>query len=110
MRIRRRYSDHPEVYRRVGLQEIAREIDRTPTQTRKLLDSLGYIGARPRIGRKPYEEITYDASVIEVVKALVRVPHRQLPGTVSWLDTWLGEESRGQTVQGSSSDAGQEHL
>jgi hypothetical protein len=81
-------------YRRVTVAEIAREINRTPRQTRKLLDSLAPYGIRPRIRSNRNLPITYDAVAIDVVKALIGVPHR--PVGMSWLDTYLGETNHEQ--------------
>lgn len=78
-----------DAYRRVTVAEIAREIDRTPWQTKKLLDSLLPYGIRPRIRSNRNLPITYDAKAIDVVKALISVPHR--PVGSSWLDAYLGE-------------------
>ena len=103
MKQRKRYTDHPEDYQRVGLSQIAAEIGRTRRQTKRLLDSLAFIGATPRIGDK---ELTYPASAVEVVKALIDVPHRQLPGEVSWLDTYLGETNHEQLRRPGPRDAG----
>jgi len=76
-------------YRRMSLAEIAREIDRTPWQTKKLLDSLLPYGIRPRIRSNRNLPITWDAAAVDVVKALIGVPHR--PVGTSWLDDYLGE-------------------
>lgn len=91
MRPRKRYSDTPEDHQRVSLSQIAKETDRTPAQAKKLMDSLRFLGIFPRIRSSNWDEITYDAGAVEIAKALVRAPHRQLPNTESWLDTYVKE-------------------
>lgn len=87
---RKRYA-LPETFQRVCLSQIAREVDRTPRQTQKLLDSLAFAGVRTRIRSSKSAEITYDASVIELVKGLINVPHRHVGSGPTWLDDYLGE-------------------
>ena len=87
----------PESFRRIGLAQIAREIDRTPAQTAKLLRKCGYVVDRRRIIGKPRSEITYDASAIEVVKAMLGIPHRPTPEPDDWLSTYEGEHHHGTT-------------
>lgn len=64
----------------MSLAQIAREIDRTPKQTKKLLRKVRYIGLK---GDR------YDASALEVLKALLNIPHRHI-GTDDWLTNYLG--------------------
>ena len=77
---------NPEVFERVSLPQIAREIDRTPKQTLKLLAKTGYIGMHPRIGQVR----TYDATCLNVLKALLTIPTRAIPSPeADWLTQWL---------------------
>lgn len=83
-----RYATSDE-FRWVSVAEIAREIGRTHRQTKKLLDSLEPYGIKPRIRANRNLPMQYDAKAIDVVKALIGVPHR--PVGTSWLDDYLGE-------------------
>ena len=83
---RRATSDQ---YRRVCLAEIAREIGRSKNDTRHLLNEMTQYGIHPRIRSNRSLPITWDARAVDVIKALIDVPHRSV-GT-SWLDTYLGE-------------------
>ena len=86
---RKRYATSKD-FERKCVAEIAREIGRTPHQTRKLLDSLLPYGVMPRIRSNRNLPITYDAKAVDMVKALIAVPHRPV-GSTSWLDAYLGE-------------------
>lgn len=83
----RRYRS-PEEHRYVSLDQIAREINRTPKQTQKLLDKMGFIGLEPKEGL-PGRKTSYDASALEVLKALLGLPHRHI-GPDDWLSNYLG--------------------
>ena len=77
----------PEEHRRVSLPQIAREIDRTPKQTAKLLAKVGFVPFAPeREGRVT----TYDAEALEVLKAMLDIPHRTA-GPDDWLGDYLGK-------------------
>lgn len=73
-----RPSKYPtaESYRWLSVPAIAKEIDRTPKQTQKLLDKFAYLGLRPRQvdGAKKYP-----AGTVEVLKGLLGMPHRRIP-------------------------------
>lgn len=81
-----------ETFRRVGLLQISREINRTPTQTRKLLAKVGFVGLKPRRRIGARIDTTYDASALEVVKAMLSIPHRPIPDLpkTDWLATYEG--------------------
>jgi hypothetical protein len=82
-------------HRRVTLQQIAGEIDRTPKQTAKLLDKTGFIGLKPRRGA-PGRSITYDARALEVLKGLLGLNHRHVSDKADdWLSNWIGEQHYG---------------
>ena len=73
-----RPSKYPtaESFRWLSVPQIAKEIDRTPKQTRKLLDKASFVGLHPRrIGGV----LKYPASAVEVLKAMLSVPHRPVP-------------------------------
>ena len=78
----------PEAHRWVSLNQIAKEINRTPKQTKKLLDKAGFIGLKPKQGL-PGRTYSYDASALEVLKALLNLPHRHI-GPDDWLSNYLG--------------------
>lgn len=88
----RRYRS-PGEHRWVSLDQIAKEIDRTPVQTEKLLNKLGFIGLRPKRGL-PERTKSYDASALEALKALTGIPHRHI-GTDDWLSNYLNGEQHG---------------
>lgn len=76
------------------LNEIAAEIDRTPKQTKKLLDKAWFLGLRPLhpMGRRGVK--TYPASSVEVLKAMLEIPHRPIPEAESdWLSRYEGEST-----------------
>lgn len=83
-----RPSKYPsaESFRWLSLPQIAKEIDRTPAQTRKLLDKVSFIGLYPRrIGGVK----KYPASAVEVLKAMLTIPHRPVPTKDGdWLSTY----------------------
>lgn len=78
------------------MAQICAEIDRTPVQAKKLLKSLGFLGIRTYIGPKA-RYMLYDASSLEVIKALIEIPHRDVGGhTTDWLSQYISEgEHRG---------------
>ena len=82
----------PEEFRRVNVSQIAREIDRTRTQTTKLLRKAEGLGLlRPLIRSSRTEQITYDAVAIDVLKTMIGVPSRPAPQPGDWLSTYLGK-------------------
>lgn len=86
----------PETFRLVSLAEIAREIDRSPKETRRLLHQLRGFGVFPRLRHKKQgRPVLYNARVIEQVKALVDVPHRHIGHGPGWLDAYLGDKHDG---------------
>lgn len=81
---------HPEEFRRVNLSQIAREVGRTRTQTRKLLERVApYVDLHPHIRNRKREDITYDAAAVEIVKAMIGLPHRTIPGANDWLTRFM---------------------
>ena len=74
-----------EQLRRVSLEQIAAEIDRTPAHTLKLLRKTGFLGLRSRLGQGGS---TYDASSLEVLKSLLSIPHRVIGDPA---DDWLSK-------------------
>jgi hypothetical protein len=81
-----------ESFRRMTLHAIAREIGRTPHQTQKLLHKAGFLGLHPvrRIGTRG--PLTYSSSAVEVLKAMIDVPARDVPDPGSdWLSDYEGE-------------------
>lgn len=86
----RRYRS-PEEHRWVSLDQIAGEISRTPHQTKKLLDKMGYIGFKPKRGL-PGRTLSYDASALETLKALLDIPHRHI-GADDWLSSYLNGDT-----------------
>lgn len=70
------------------VNQIAAEIDRTPRETLKLLNKAGFLGLRGRIGRPTQ----YPASAVEVLKAMLDIPHRPVPSAEpDWLSRYEGE-------------------
>ena len=89
-----RRSD-PAAHRWVSLYQIAREIDRTPHQTHKLLLRLGFIGIKTRPGTDG-RSIDYAASTLETVKGLLAQPHRHISDKPDdWLTLYLQGEHHG---------------
>jgi hypothetical protein len=81
-----------ESFRRMTLAHIAREIGRTPHQTQKLLHKAGFLGLHPTrlIGTKV--PLTYPSSSVEVLKAMIAVPARDVPDPESdWLSAYEGD-------------------
>ena len=83
----RRYRP-PDEHRYVSLAQIAKEIGRTEHQTAKLLTKVGFIGLKPQKGL-PGRTYSYPASALEVLKALLGIPHRHI-GPDDWLSNYLG--------------------
>lgn len=85
---KKRHSTPVPQTRRMTLKQIAAEIDRSPNETRKLLRKARFVGLWSQIGRTP----TYHASAVEVLKAMVDVPHRPIPtGEPDWLSRYEGD-------------------
>lgn len=79
----------PESFTTVTLAQLAREVDRTVEETRRLVRRAVRLGLiRERI-RKPGTEHRYDAVAIEVLKAMIGVPHRPPPDPEDWLSDYL---------------------
>lgn len=72
----------------MSLDQIAHEIGRTPKQTKKLLDKLGWIGVKPKRGAYG-RRLSYPAEGLETLKALLGQPHRQIAPS-DWLTDFLG--------------------
>ena len=71
------------------LAQLAREIDRSPAKTKRLVDRAVRLGLlRPRIRQKGAEH-QYDVVAIEVLKAMIGVPHRPPPTREDWLTDYL---------------------
>jgi hypothetical protein len=88
----RRSYRAPESLRWMSVPQIAAEIDRTPAQTQKLLDKAWFLRLLPLqpTGRKGTRR--YPASAVEVLKAMVDVPHRPIPqAEPDWLSPYEGE-------------------
>ena len=86
-----RPSKYPtaESFRWLSVPQIAKEIDRTPAQTRKLLSKVSFVGLHPRrIGGVK----KYPASAVEVLKAMLSLPHRRVPSNDG---DWLGIFEKG---------------
>ena len=84
---------HPEDFERVGLSQFAREINRTPHQTKKLLRKLGFIGLQRNVRDSRRAEITYSTQALETVKEMLGIPSRAIPGEGNWLDDYLEGEA-----------------
>lgn len=86
-----RPSKYPtaESYRWLSVPQIAKEIDRSPAQTRKLLAKVSFLGLHPRrIGRVE----KYPAGAVEVLKATLSIPHRRIPSKDGdWLSIFQKE-------------------
>lgn len=75
-----------ESFRWLSVPQIAKEIDRSPAQTRKLLTKVSYVGLRPRLIKGTRK---YPASAVEVLKAMLTIPHRPVPTDKGdWLSTY----------------------
>lgn len=83
-----------ESMRWMTIPQIAAEIDRTVAQTKKLLDKAWYLGLIPLqpTGRKGPRR--YPASHVEVLKAMLETPHREIPtAQPDWLSHYEGEKT-----------------
>ena len=79
----------------MSLAQIAREIDRTPHQTHKLLLKLGFIGIKTRPGTGA-RTIDYSASSLEVIKGVLAQPHRHISDKPDdWLTLYTGGKQDG---------------
>lgn len=85
----------PEDFERVGLSQFAREIGRSPKQTKRLLSKLGFVGLDRNIRTSKQAEITYSREAVETVKEMLGIPSRQIPGEGNWLDDYLQGERHG---------------
>lgn len=75
-----------ESFRWLSVPQIAKEIDRTEAQTRKLIRKVDYLGLRPR---RFGGTTKYPASAVEVLKATLSIPHRPVPTQQGdWLSTY----------------------
>jgi transposase-like protein len=82
----------PESFQRVNISQLAREIDRTQSQTRKLVRRAQRLGLlTPRIRSDRRLDLTFDAIEVETIKAMIGVPHRPAPQQQDWLSDYLGE-------------------
>lgn len=89
-------TKRPEDFERVGLSQFAREINRTPKQTLKLLRKLGFLHLERNIRTSKHAEITYSTEALETVKEMLGIPSRQIPGEGNWLNDYLqGEHHHG---------------
>lgn len=76
-------------FRWLPVSQIAKEIDRTPHETQKLLDKAGFVGLRPRRIKGVRK---YPASAVEVLKAMLSIPHRPVPTKDG---DWLSKYEKG---------------
>ncbi|HWO52049.1 MAG TPA: hypothetical protein VNN23_10665 [Ornithinibacter sp.] len=73
-------------FRWLTVSQIAKEIDRSEHQTRKLLNKVSFIGLHPRRFKGVRK---YPASSVEVLKAMLSIPHRPVPTKDGdWLSTY----------------------
>jgi uncharacterized linocin/CFP29 family protein len=80
----------------VSLNQICKEINRTPVQTKKVLKVLGFIGIRKSLHTKRMH-VYYDSGALEVIKALLSLPHREVGNAATdWLSQFInnGGEDR----------------
>lgn len=78
---RRSRHESPASTGRVFVAEIARELGVSEVRTRQLLHKYWWVGGQRAVG-----DPTYDASVIEMLRALLGQPHRQVePPESDWL-------------------------
>lgn len=88
--MRRRTYAPVEDHRWLTLTELAAEIGRSPGRTRKLLAKAGLLVGM--LTKKKGNVTLYDASTVEVLKAVIGVPHRPVvPPGDDWLTQWIGE-------------------
>lgn len=81
-----------QAFERLNLSQLAREIDRTPAETRKVVTRARRLGLlRPRVRARKGEDLTFDAIEVETIKAMIGVPHRPAPQERDWLSDYLGE-------------------
>lgn len=80
----------PSEHRRVTIKQISAEIDRTVYQTEKLMKKVAMIGFGAR--RSKDGITTYDAEALEVLKAMLGIPHRPIQPEEDWLGKHLGGE------------------
>jgi hypothetical protein len=91
---RRRYRTPAEIAW-VTFPQIARELDLTDTQLRKALSRVARLGLyvpQIRVGKGKHQHL-YDAVLIEVIKAMTGVPHRQPPHPGDWLTRYEGDQT-----------------
>lgn len=78
--------------RRLTLPQIATELGVSIERARRLLRTKGrWLGAKTAQAPGPGRPTTYDAGVVELLRALLGQPHRQLePPESDWLSHFLG--------------------
>lgn len=92
-----RHARSVEDHRWVTLDQIAAEIARTRTQTKKLIRRTNYLGFDTR---KKGRTTLYSASTLEVLKAMLAVPHRPVPSPGGdWLTQWIGDPDHERGLQ-----------
>lgn len=76
----------------MNISQLAREIDRTLAETRKVVTRAQRLGLlRPRIRSQRWADLTFDVIEAETIKAMIGVPHRPVPQERDWLADYLGE-------------------
>jgi hypothetical protein len=86
---RKRYPK-PEEFNRVTELQLSLEIDRSLTETRKVIARATRLGLlRTRIGSAR----TYDAIEVETVKAMLAIPDRPAPQERDWLSDYEKENT-----------------
>ena len=73
----------------LSLAQMAREVDRTPTQTVRLLNKWRFVGFK---SRRINGVTSYDARSVEMVKAFLGQPHRVVQDHP---DDWLEQYTKG---------------
>ncbi|HEY5787688.1 MAG TPA: hypothetical protein VIT65_23230 [Microlunatus sp.] len=102
---RRRYRTPAEIAR-VTFPQMARELEMTDTELRRALSRAARLGLyvpQIRPGRDKHQH-TYDAVLIEVIKAMTGVPYRQPPHPGDWLTRYEGEAPHARPEPGTSDD------
>lgn len=78
-----------ESFRVMTLREVAKDIGRSEAQTKRLMTDLNFIGVNAR--RKEGNVIVYSAKAVEVIKGLMRQPHRDVSSPNDWLDDYVNK-------------------
>lgn len=81
----------PETFTRVSVEQLAREIDRSPRQTEKVIERAARLGLLHARITRPGTATTYDAIEVETIKALLGVPDRPAPQPQDWLSDYEKE-------------------